>query len=82
MLSGIAIIATGPRYMPYAWVFVVVVVVLILLIFTRMYGRRDPSRRRPAHRAGRGIAHQVGRVQKRGGNHRHRAVSKRRPNRT
>lgn len=82
MLSGIAIIARGPRYLPYAWVFVVVVVVLILLIFIRMYGRRDPSTRRPAHRAGRGTAHHVSRLQGRGGNHRHRAVSRRRSNRT
>jgi hypothetical protein len=46
MLTGIAILVHGPRYMPYGWVFVVVVLFLIVLIFVRIYGRGDRSGRR------------------------------------
>lgn len=73
MMTGVALIPTGPRYIPYGWVFVVVVIVLIALIFIRVYGRGAQSRRRTAHRA----SHRP----ERGGNHGHRAVSRRRPNR-
>ena len=51
-LTGIAVIPTGPRYMPYGWVFVVAVVALILLIFIRVYVIGDRSRRRTGHRSG------------------------------
>jgi len=37
MLTGVAVMPTMPRYMPYGWVFVVAVIALILLIFIRVY---------------------------------------------
>lgn len=77
MPAGVAILVHGPRYMPYAWVFVVVVIALILLIFIRVYGMGDRSRR-AAHRSGRRTADRVSRPPERSGNHRHRAVSRRR----
>ena len=39
MITGVALIPMGPRYIPYGWVFVVVVMLLIALIFIRVYGR-------------------------------------------
>lgn len=73
MLTGIAVIPTGPRYMPYGWVFVVVVVLVILLIFVRVYGLGNRSGRRTANHAER--------VPGRGGNNGRRAASRRRPSR-
>ena len=62
MLTGVAVMPTMPRYMPYGWVFVVVVIALILLIFIRVYVIGDRSRRRTAHRRGRAHdGHHVGR---------------------
>jgi hypothetical protein len=89
MMTSVAVIPTGPRYIPYGWVFVVVVILLIMLIFIRVYGRGDRSRRRTAHRSGRRTAHRsrrrtahrASRVPERGGNHGHRAASRRRPDR-
>ena len=59
MLTGVAVMPTMPRYMPYGWVFVVAVIALILLIFIRVYvigdrSRRmaQRSRRRAGHRSG------------------------------
>ena len=40
MLTGIAVMPTMPRYLPYGWVFV------------RVYVIGDRSRRRIAHRSG------------------------------
>jgi hypothetical protein len=53
--------------------FVIGVLVLIVLIFIRMYAWGDQSGRRTAHRARR--------VPERGGDHGHRTVSRRQPNR-
>lgn len=53
-LTGLAVIMRGPRYLPYAWVFVVVFVALIVLLFVAVYGRGNRSRRRTknhGHRA-------------------------------
>jgi hypothetical protein len=65
---------------PGDWVFVLAVPLLIVLIFILMYGKGDRSGRRTAHRSGR-TAHRASRMPERGGNHGHRTVSKRRPNR-
>ena len=46
-----------PRYVPYAWVFVLVVLVLIALIFVRVYVLGDWFKRRAAHRSGQRTAH-------------------------
>lgn len=73
MLTGVAIVPTGLRSLPGAWVFVLVVVLLIVVIFVRVYGRGDRSGRRTGHRA----SH----VPERDGNHGYRAASRRRPNR-
>jgi hypothetical protein len=81
MMTGLAYMPQLPRYVPYAWVFVVVVLFLIVLIFVRMYVLGDWFRRRAAHRSGQRTVHRVSRVPERGGNHGHRAASKRRPNR-
>ena len=51
MLTGVAVMPTMPRYMPYGWVFVVAVIALILLIFIRVYVIGDRSRRRIAYRS-------------------------------
>jgi hypothetical protein len=65
MLTGVAVMPTMPRYLPYGWVFVVVVIALILLIFIRVYVIGDRSRRtahRPRRRMGRAHdGHHVGR---------------------
>jgi len=74
MLPGVAVLRTTPTNFPGAWVFVVGVILLIVLIFLRMYGGRG----RPG---GRQTAHSASREPERGGNHGHRAVSRRRPNR-
>jgi uncharacterized membrane protein YqiK len=85
MMTGLAYMPHLPRYVPYAWVFVVVVVFLILLIFVRMYVLGDWFRRRAAHRAahrsGQPTVHRANRVPQQGGSHGHRAGSRRRPNR-
>jgi hypothetical protein len=52
MLTGVEVMATKPRYMPYGSVYVVAVIALILLIFIRVYVIGDRSRRRTAHRSG------------------------------
>jgi hypothetical protein len=70
-----------PRYVPYAWVFVLVVLVLIALIFVRVYVLGDWFKRRAAHRSGQRTAHHVSHVPQRGGTQKHRAGSRRRPNR-
>jgi hypothetical protein len=51
MLTGVAVMPTMPRYLPYGWVFVVAVIALILLIFIRVYVIGDRSWRRIAHRS-------------------------------
>jgi len=82
MLTGIAIIVQGPgRNFAGAGVFVLVVVLLIVALFIRMYVWGGRSGRRTAHRPGRPTAHRASRVPERGGNHGHRTVSRRRPNR-
>jgi hypothetical protein len=81
MMTGLALIPRGPRYIPYAWVFVVVVILLIVLIFIRVYVLGDWFRRRAAHRSGQRTVHHASRVPERGGSHGHRPVSRRRPNR-
>jgi hypothetical protein len=60
MLTGVAVMPTMPRYMPYGWVFVVAVVALILLIFIRVYVIGGRSRRRIAHRSRRRAGHRSG----------------------
>jgi hypothetical protein len=80
-MTGLAFGVHLPSYVPYAWVFVVVVLFLIALIFVRMYVLGDWFRRRAAHRAGQRTVHRVRHAPERGGSHRHRAASKRRPNR-
>jgi hypothetical protein len=81
MMTGLAYMPHLPRYVPYAWVFVVVVLFLIALIFVRMYVLADWFRRRAAHRSGQRTVHRASRAPERGGNHGHRAASRRRPNR-
>lgn len=83
MLTGVAIVPTSipPGGLPYAWVYVVVVILLILLVFIRVYGRGGRSRRKTAHPSRRRTAHRASHAPERGGDHRHQAVSKRRPNR-
>ena len=82
MMTGVvAYMPRLPRYVPDAWVFVIVFLFLIMLIFVRVYGMGDRSRRRTAHRSRRRTVHRASRVPERGGNHGHRAVSRRRPNR-
>jgi VIT1/CCC1 family predicted Fe2+/Mn2+ transporter len=60
MLTGVAVMRTMPRYMPYGWVFVVAVIALILLIFIRAYVIGGRSRRRIAHRSRRRAGHRSG----------------------
>jgi hypothetical protein len=60
MLTGVAVMPTMPRYMPYGWVFVVAVIALILLIFIRVYVIGGRSRRRIAHRSRRRAGHRSG----------------------
>jgi hypothetical protein len=60
MLTGVAVMPTMPRYMPYGWVFVVAVIALILLIFIRAYVIGGRSRRRIAHRPRRRAGHRSG----------------------
>lgn len=88
MLTGIAILVHGPRYIPYGWVFVAVVLFVIALIFVRAYGRGGRSggptghrsRRRTGHGSGQGTAQHSSHVPGQGGNHGHQEVSRRRPN--
>jgi hypothetical protein len=97
MMSGVvAYMPRLPRYVPYAWVFVIVVLLLIALIFVRVYVLGDWSRRRAAHRPGRRTAHPSGRTAHRtqrtvrrashgpgrGGGHGHQPAPKRRSRRT
>jgi hypothetical protein len=70
-----------PRYVPYAWIFVLVILFLIALIFIRMYVLGDWFARRAAHRAGQQTAHRVSHGPARGGSRQHRAASKRRSKR-
>jgi hypothetical protein len=81
MMTGLAYMPHLPRYVPYAWVFVLVVLVLIALIFVRVYVLGDWFKRRAAHRSGQRAAHRVSHVPERGGSHGRRAGSRRRPNR-
>ena len=60
MLTGVAVMPTMPRYLPYGWVFVVAVIAPILLIFIRVYVIGDRSRRRIAHRSRRRAGHRSG----------------------
>ena len=60
MLTGVAVMPTMPRYMPYGWVFVVAVIALILLVFLRVYVIGGRSRRRTAHRSRRRTGHRSG----------------------
>jgi uncharacterized membrane protein len=60
MLTGVAVMPTMPRYMPYGWVFVVAVIALIVLIFIRVYVIGGRSRRRIAHRSRRRAGHRSG----------------------
>jgi hypothetical protein len=60
MLTGVAVMPTMPRYMPYGWVFVVAVIALILLIFIRVYVIGGRSQRRIAHRSRRRAGHRSG----------------------
>jgi len=74
MLTGVALIpATSHSFGVGGLVFVFAVVFIIVLGLVLMYGRGGQSRRRTARRASR--------VPGRGGNHGHRTVSRRRPNR-
>jgi hypothetical protein len=90
MLTGIAILVHGPRYIPYGWVFVAVVVFLIALIFVRVYGRGGRSGgptghrsgRRNGHRSRQGTAHHASHPTEQGGNHEPHEESRRRPNRS
>lgn len=67
---------------PGAWLVLFVVILLIALIFTRVYGGGDQSRRLTGHHSRQRTARRASRVPERSGNHGHRAVSRRRPNRT
>lgn len=60
MLTGVAVMPTMPRYLPYGWVFVVAFVAVILLVFIRVYVIGDRSRRRIAHRSRRRAGHRSG----------------------
>jgi hypothetical protein len=82
MLTGLALLVRGPRYIPYGWVFVVVVIALILVIFIRVYGKGDRSQSRTKDRSEKGTVHHVTHVTEQGGNHEHRPRSKRRPKRS
>jgi hypothetical protein len=64
---------------PGAWLFLFAVVLLIALIFARVYGGGDRSRRLTGHHSRRSTAHRASRGPERGGNRGHRTVSKRRP---
>jgi hypothetical protein len=81
MLTGLAVLQTHDFVFPGNWVFVFGVLLLIALIFVRVYVWGGRSGRRTAHRPGRRTAHRASRVPERGGDHGHRAVSRRRPNR-
>jgi hypothetical protein len=82
MMTGVvAYMPHLPRYVPYAWVFVVVVLFLIALIFVRMYVLGDWFRRRAAHRSGQRTVRRVSRVPEPGGSHGHRAATRRRSKR-
>ena len=80
MLTGIAILVHGPRYIPYGWVFVVVVLVLIAAVFIRVYGRGNRSADQTGHRS-RQAEHHEGHKPEQGGSHGHQPGSRRRPNR-
>src|SRR5580658_4865482 len=62
--------------------FVIGVLLLIVLIFVHMYAWGDQSGRQTVHGSTRRTAHRAGHVTERGGDHGHRTVSRRRPNRT
>jgi hypothetical protein len=79
MLTGVAILVHGPRYLPYAWVFVLVVVLAIVLIFIRMYGGGRSSRQ--AGHQSREAVHRADGESERGESHGHRPRSRRRPHR-
>ena len=88
MLTGVAVMPklvsfgrVSFRSTPYDWVPLAVIILLIVLIFVRVYVLGDWFRRRAAHRSGRRTVHRASRVPERGGNHGHRTVSRRRPNR-
>ncbi len=80
MLTGIAFLVHGPRYIPYGWVFVAVVLFAIAAIFVRIYGRGDRAGRHSGHRT-RQTAHHDGHAPERGANRGHRARSRRRQKR-
>jgi hypothetical protein len=86
VLNGVAampnLVAVRPvdfRPTPYDWV-PLAVLVLLIVIFVAVYSRGDRSRGPAAHRFGRTVR-RGSRVPGRGGNHRHREASRRRPNR-
>jgi hypothetical protein len=85
LMTGLAYMPHLPRYVPFAWIFVIVVLLLIALIFIRMYVLGDWFRRRSlrkaAHESGQRKVHPVSHVPEHGGSHGHRAGSRRRPNR-
>lgn len=80
-MTGVAFLSSRSLDSPGAWIFVAVVIVLIVLIFVRVYGRRGQPRRRAAHRSGQRTAHRASHAPEGGRSHRHRAESKRHPNR-
>jgi hypothetical protein len=82
MTTGVAALMIRlPRYVPYAWIFVVVVLACIALIFLRVYVLGDWFARRAARRSGGHSARRVSRVQAHGGSHGHRTAAKRRAHR-
>jgi hypothetical protein len=84
MLTGVAgmprlvsLGRVGFRPTPYDWV-PLAVIILLIVVFVGVYSGGGRSR---GHRSGRRTAHRASHVPERGGNHGHRAESKRRPNR-
>ena len=71
MTSYVAFMPRLPRYVPYAWIFVLVVLVCIGLIFVRVYVLGDWFARRAARRSGGHSAHHVTRGQRQTGSHGH-----------
>jgi hypothetical protein len=69
MTSFVESIPRLPRYIPYAWIFVLVVLVCIGLIFVRVYVLGDWFARRAARRSGGHSARQVTRGQRHTENH-------------
>lgn len=70
----------GFRPTPYDWV-PLAVIILLIVVFVGVYSRGGRSRGSTAHQSGRRTVRRAGRVPERGGNHGHREVSRRRPNR-